>query len=60
MKALITVCGHRRAPKGLMQSARRPRVGFPAQVLFAMHGLQKDHDLVYPDLAHRVNGVWSI
>ena len=41
-------------------SADRPRAGFPAEVLFAMHELQKDHDLGYPELAHSVKDVWSI
>lgn len=41
-------------------SADRPRAGFPAEVLFAMHELQKDHDLGYPALAHLVNDPWSI
>ena len=41
-------------------SADRPRAGFPAEVLFAMHELQKDHDLGYPHLAQVVSDSWGI
>ena len=41
-------------------SSDRPRVGFPAEVLFALHELANDHDDIYPKLARKDTSVWNI
>ncbi len=41
-------------------SSDRPRVGFPADVLFALHELATDHDDIDPKLARKDTSVWNI
>ena len=38
----------------------RPRAGFPPEILFALHELETDHDLIYPHLAGKNSGIWGI
>nr|WP_315495241.1 hypothetical protein [uncultured Rhodoferax sp.] len=36
----------------------RPRAGFPAEVLMAIHELSNDHDAIYPHLARKDANLW--
>jgi hypothetical protein len=38
----------------------RPRVGFPADVLMALHELGVDHDAIYPHLVRVETNVWGV
>jgi hypothetical protein len=37
----------------------RLRVGFPADVLLALHELETDHNMIWPHLARRDASVWN-
>ncbi|MGI9133857.1 MAG: hypothetical protein ACR2I0_07940 [Rhodoferax sp.] len=41
-------------------SSDRPRAGFPADVLLALHELAVDHDTIYPHLAFKDKSIWNI
>ena len=36
------------------------RVGFPSEVLFALHELEKDHDLTFPQFARPDVNFWNL
>jgi hypothetical protein len=38
----------------------RPKAGFPADVLLALHELATDHDHFYPQFAHRDRSIWDL
>jgi hypothetical protein len=38
----------------------RPRAGFPAEVLMAIHELSNDHDAIYPQLARKDANLWHL
>jgi hypothetical protein len=38
----------------------RPRIGFPADVLMALHELGVDHDSIYPHLMRVETNVWGV
>lgn len=37
----------------------RPRAGFPAEVLFALHSLEAKHDAQYPHLVKESPDIWA-
>ena len=41
-------------------TSERPRAGFPADVLMAIHELSIDHDTIYPQLARRDANLWNL
>lgn len=38
----------------------RPKAGFPAEVLLALHELASYHDNVYPELARKDRSIWNL
>jgi hypothetical protein len=38
----------------------RIRVGFPADVLLALHELETDHNMIWPHLARKDKNIWTI
>jgi hypothetical protein len=38
----------------------RMRIGFPAEVLMALHELESDHNMIYPHLARKDKNIWTI
>lgn len=36
----------------------RPRAGFPAEVLFALHALESKHDTLFPHLVKESPNIW--
>jgi hypothetical protein len=38
----------------------RMRVGFPPEVLLALHELETDHNMIYPHLARKDKNIWTI
>jgi hypothetical protein len=36
------------------------RVGFPPDVLLALHELETDHNMIYPHLARKDKNIWTI
>ena len=36
------------------------RVGFPADVLLALHELETDHNMIWPNLARKDKNIWTI
>lgn len=41
-------------------SGDRSRAGFPMDILFALHALETDHDIAYPQLASKSASLWSM
>jgi hypothetical protein len=36
------------------------RVGFPSDVLMALHELESDHNMIYPHLARKDKNIWTV
>lgn len=37
----------------------RPRVGFPYDVLMALHALENEHNRLWPNLARKDSSIWN-